>query len=155
MLRIQNILLIFAFSLIIAGCNSNVIYEKNHEIEEGIWNMNNKLEFNVNIEDSLALNDFYLNVRNTNDYAYQNLYVFIKTILPTKEIALDTAELFLADDGGKWLGTGLGDIKSLQILFKKDFRFTKTGEYLFIIEHGMRKKDLEGIIDFGITIEKK
>ena len=152
----RKYLSILYFLLIIAcySCNSDAVYQKNYEIEQGIWHYKNKLEFEVNVTDTLSLNDFYISLRNTNDYPYQNLYLYIKTILPNNRIAMDTVECILADDKGKWLGSGLGDIKSNKILFRKELRFVNAGKYLFIIQHGMRKEELEGVIDVGLIIQK-
>lgn len=146
--------LLICSAILFYACNSDVVYEKIYEIEDGSWHYKNKLQFKVDVSDTLSLNDFYINLRNTNDYPYQNLYLYIQTILPNKQIAVDTVECYLANDKGKWLGDGLGDIKSMQILFRKELRFTDPGEYIFIFQHGMRKKELEGIIDVGLMIKR-
>lgn len=136
------------------SCKGDVVFDRSYEIEDGVWNYKTILEYEIDVTDTLSLNDFYLNIRNTNDYPYQNLFLFIKTLLPNKQLAIDTIECYLADDKGEWLGSGLGDIKSSEILFRKELRFTDPGKYLFMIEHGMRKENLEGIIDVGFMIKK-
>ena len=66
----------------------------------------------------------------------------------------DTLECILADEKGKWLGTGIGDIYDNQIPFKKNVLFPKKGKYKFEIEQGMRTDIVPLIMDIGLRIEK-
>ena len=66
----------------------------------------------------------------------------------------DTLECILADEKGKWLGNGLGDIYDNQILFKKNVRFPLAGKYTFEIQHGMRADIVPLIMDVGLRIAK-
>jgi gliding motility-associated lipoprotein GldH len=141
-------------AFIAVSCNNDIIFEKNKKIDEGTWDYKKPVKFEVNIKDTLTLHNFYVNVRNSGEYPYINLYLFIRTILPDKRMAVDTIEFMLADEKGEWHGSGLGDIKSLQILFKENLRFLQAGKYIFVFRHGMRKKSLKGIMDIGLTIEK-
>lgn len=141
-------------SIIMVSCNNDIVFEKNTKIDEGVWDYKKPVKFEVDIKDTLSLHNFYVNVRNSGKYPYRNLYLFIRTILPNKKMAVDTIEFMLADEKGEWHGSGLGDIKSLQILFKENLRFPHAGKYIFVFRHGMRKKSLKGIIDLGLTIEK-
>ena len=147
------LLIISAFSII--SCDKNRIYEKNKEIKNNNWNISDFKKFDVMIEDTLSLHKFYLNIRNTGDYKYSNIYIFITTSFPDNSIIRDTAQIILADKDGRWLGTGLGNIKDIRILFKKGIRFPQKGIYSFTIEQGMRDQNLEGIADIGIRIEKQ
>ena len=136
------------------GCDSNRIFEENKEIENGIWNSKNKVRFEVTIQDTLQLHNFYINIRNAGAYPYSNLYLFLETVFPDKVYARDTIECILADNSGKWLGEGSGDIWDNQILFKKGVRFRKAGTYQFTIEQSMRVENLPLIMDVGMRIEK-
>ena len=96
----------------------------------------------------------YVNVRNSNNYKFSNLYIFMHTKWPTGENETDTLQLFLASPDGKWLGNGLGDIYENQIQLKQNFKFYRSGQYRFTLEQAMRLNPLPGIIDMGIRIEK-
>jgi gliding motility-associated lipoprotein GldH len=61
----------------------------------------------------------------------------------------------LADYDGKWLGSGISDVKFNRFLFQKGVRFPQKGRYFFEIEQAMRVKDLKGIVDIGIRLEKQ
>jgi len=141
-------------ALVFSSCDKTRIYEKNQRIPDSSWDRNNKLEFETEITDLTLLYNFYLNIRNTTDYNYSNIYFFINTTFPSGEIAYDTLECTLADYKGKWLGKGFGKIKESHILFKSRFRFPQEGNYQFEIEQAMRVDTLDGISDIGIRIEK-
>ncbi len=137
-----------------SSCDQNRIYEKNVRIPDASWDLNNILEFETEINDLSLLYNFYINIRNTTDYKYSNIYFFINTTFPSGEVAHDTLECLLADYKGKWLGKGFGKIKESHILFKSSFRFPQTGLYKFEVEEAMREDTLKGITDIGIRIVK-
>jgi gliding motility-associated lipoprotein GldH len=93
-------------------------------------------------------------VRNTSLYPMSNLYLFITTIAPSGHSIRDTVEVILADEKGKWLGSGLGDIWDLQQLYKENVRFAQQGRYIFEYEQAMRTEKLPFILDVGLRVEK-
>jgi gliding motility-associated lipoprotein GldH len=141
--------------LVIQSCDSKRIYEENTRIEKSIWNSKDKAIFNVTITDILTRYNFYFNLRNGGDYPYSNIYLFLKTIFPDGSIARDTIECQLADYDGKWLGSGISDVKFNRFLFQKSVRFPMKGQYVFEVEQAMRVNDLKGITDIGIRLEKQ
>jgi gliding motility-associated lipoprotein GldH len=147
-------LLIFLL-LVIQSCDSKRIYEENKRIEKSIWNSKDKAIFNVTITDILTRYNFYFNLRNGGDYPYSNICLFLKTVFPDGRIARDTIECQLADYDGKWLGSGISDVKFNRFLFQKGVRFPQKGQYIFEVEQAMRVNDLKGITDIGIRLEKQ
>lgn len=140
-------------TLLFTSCDSNRYYEQNVEIANEQWPSGEDAEFVVDIMDTNSMFNFYVNVRNTNDYPYANLYVFIESIFPDSLVARDTVELQLANLEGKWLGSGYGKYKYHHFILRKAMRFVQQGTYTFKIEQGMRKEQLEGISDIGIRLE--
>ena len=103
--RIFSILIpICAVTILLASCDSKRYYEENKPIVKGIWKSDDKAFFAVQINDTVSKYDFFLNVRNSPDYPYSNLYLFIRTTNPAGKKAQDTIECPLADYTGKWLG---------------------------------------------------
>jgi gliding motility-associated lipoprotein GldH len=148
-----SLLLIFLLPVVFA-CDSKRFYEENKRIEKGVWNIKDKAVFNVTITDTGTQYNFYFNLRNGGDYPFSNIYLFLKTVFPDGRIARDTIECQLADYEGKWLGTGISDVKFNRFLFQKGVRFPEKGQYIFEIEQAMRVDDLKGITDIGIRLEK-
>jgi gliding motility-associated lipoprotein GldH len=154
-LLLKTILFPISLLLLISACDSKRVFEENREIPNGIWNAANLARFEVQITDTITPHNFYLNVRNTGAFAYSNLYLFLETEFPDKVYAMDTVECILADNSGRWLGEGSGDIWDNQILFKKGVRFRKAGKYVFSLQQAMRVEQLPMIMDVGIRIEKQ
>lgn len=151
---ISSVLAIIVCLLVFASCDSNRIYEQNETIPESGWNMSDIKKFEVEIKDPATPVNFYINVRHADGYPYSNLFLFIKTNLPGGKASVDTLECMLADEKGKWLGSGIGDIYDNQIPFKRNVRFPQAGKYVFEIQQGMRTDGVPLIMDVGLRIEK-
>ena len=146
--------LVTGLCLLLSACDKSRIFEQNTTIPESGWDGSNVVKFSVNILDPAVQTNFYVNVRNADGYPYSNLYLFIKTKFPNGKQSTDTLECILADEKGKWIGKGLGDIYDNQIPFKRNVRFPMAGTYTFEIEQGMRSKNIPLIMDVGLRIEK-
>jgi gliding motility-associated lipoprotein GldH len=152
----KKTLLLFLLLIVTAvSCDSNRVFEEHVALKEGVWNVRNQIRFTVEIPDLLSRYSMFLNVRNGTEYPYSNLFLFMNTVSPDGMIARDTIELTLADYDGRWLGSGMGSIKFSRFLFQKDFRFKQTGTYRFMLEQAMRVRELNGIHDIGLRIEKQ
>ena len=136
-----------------SGCDNNRIFEENAEIPGNTWSSNNPIKFEVNIVDTIIPANFYINIRNADGYPYNNLFLFIKTTFPDGKMSNDTLECVLADENGKWLGSGMGDIYDNQIPFKKNVLFPEAGKYTFELQHGMRSDLIPLVMDVGLRIE--
>jgi len=146
--------IILIFLILFSACDKGVVFEKNVSIPDYKWNMNNIVNLETEIKDTTALYNIYINIRNASGYQFSNLFLFLNTTTPAGTMARDTVELILADEGGRWLGNGQGDIWDNRILFKKNFRFPQAGTYKFALQQAMRVNPLPEVADAGIRIEK-
>jgi gliding motility-associated lipoprotein GldH len=154
-IKARLFLILFLFSILFfSSCDNSRIFEKNTAIPEVGWSSKNVIKFDVDIANPNAPTNFYVNVRNAAGYPYSNLFLFIKTTFPNGKMSKDTLECILANDKGKWLGSGMGDIFDNQIPFKRNVRFPQEGKYTFEIQHGMRMDTIPLIMDVGLRIEK-
>jgi len=142
-------------AIFLTSCDSKRFFEENKTIKNDVWSSTNYQSFSVNIADTLARYDLYLNIRNDGTYPYSNLYLFIHTFAPGNRTAIDTVECQLADPDGKWRGSGMGSLKFNRYLFQRGMAFPRKGVYRFEMEQAMRVKELRGIRDIGIRIEKQ
>jgi gliding motility-associated lipoprotein GldH len=140
--------------LFFSSCNDNRIFEENKEIPESGWDSSNAVSFSVDIKDPATPANFYINVRNADGYPYSNLFLFVRTKFPDGKQSNDTLECMLADENGKWIGKGIGDIYDNRIPFKRNVRFPLPGTYIFEIRQGMRNSSVPLIMDIGLRIEK-
>ncbi len=153
-MKIKTGLYLLLISLLLQSCKQNAIVDTTKKIQDGVWKSSDIVKFSVPVTDTIQPYNYYLNVRNSTDYPYSNLFLFIKTFYPNGKISVDTVEVTLADASGKWLGNRSRNIVDNRILFRKSFRFRLLGNYSFEFEQAMRTEELKGIEDFGIRIEK-
>ncbi|MFH1004994.1 MAG: gliding motility lipoprotein GldH [Bacteroidota bacterium] len=149
-LKSMGIILLFFFS----SCDTNRVFEDNIELPKYIWDMKNKISFEVNIDDTISYHNLYINVRNASHYPYANLFIFVSIKFPNGIIAKDTVNCILADENGQWKGDGLGDIWDNQIPWKQKIKFPVKGKYIFEYEQAMRHEQIPFIMDVGLRVEK-
>ncbi len=154
-LKRKGILIVsFIFvGMVLFSCDKQRYFEQDQPINKGIWYYKDTKSFSFEIKDSLQAFNFFINVRNTVDYPYANLYFFIQSELPDGTLAKDTVECQLADYQGKWLGEGSGELRDNRFILRRNMRFKQKGSYQFLINHGMRTDSLKGITDIGIRLE--
>ena len=147
----------FLFLLLIPffwSCGNDVLIDHSIEFEKESWNVADKFESEFSVSDTVNNYNFFLTIRNTDEYAYQNLFVFLKTTFPNGKTKLDTINCPLANMQGKWLGKGFGGIYDNRILYMARKRFPLNGSYIIKVEQAMRDEELMGILDVGVRIEK-
>lgn len=148
------LILMFLISMLFS-CDSSGTFDEMKRIHESNWNRQEKFSFDFTITDTAAYYNVYVQIRNTTDYPYSNLFLFLTTKDPSGNLSKDTLECLLAAPDGKWLGKGMGKLKDNRVLIKKDFRWNTAGNYQLTIEQAMRKEILSGIADIGLRIEKQ
>ncbi|MBW6498160.1 MAG: gliding motility lipoprotein GldH [Bacteroidales bacterium] len=141
--------------LLLSACDRQVVFEKNQAIPSEGWNYQDKIKFEAEVNDTASLHNLYINIRNTTDYGFSNLYLFLDIEFPDGTALRDTIECLLADRTGQWTGKGFGKIRSNSFLFRTDVWFPEQGNYVFTMEQAMRTQLLEGIADVGLRIERK
>ena len=134
------------------SCTKPAYYEKFQTIDNQ-WDHNKEYYFTYQIEDSLASYTMSLEVRNNNFYPYQNVWFFCVEEQPGGSVLRDTIECILADDFGKWYGSGIS-IYHLSVPIRTGYTFPHTGQYTFTIRQGMRDDRLKGIEQIGVRVEK-
>lgn len=141
-----------AMIVLFTACDSDVVFEENKSIEGAHWNAKDGKMFEFEVEDTLQLYNFYVNVRNGEEYPYSNLFLFIEMEFPNGKKSIDTLECPLADPAGNWYGSGLGDIYDNRILYHQRRKFPLSGHYKVGIFQAMRTENLEGIHDIGFRL---
>ncbi len=152
-IRKSPLLLIWG-AILFHSCTGNRVLDENHIIPQGIWQQENRLVFTAGINDTVQPCNIYLHIRNDLSYPFSNLFLFLRTRFPDGSVSRDTIECQLAGPDGRWLGSGVGNIRSNRFLFQQNFRFPRRGNYVFELEQAMRMKELKGIRNAGIMIEK-
>ena len=146
-------LTVLALLCLLVSCTNKTFYQKTDKLPNETWNIDNTLAYEFEISDASTFYNFYIDVRNTTDYPYQNLHLFFKTQFPDSTVFTDTLKCVLSDAYGRWKGSGAGKMKQNRFVLKSKVRFPQTGTYLFSAQQAMREDDLKGIANFGITLE--
>jgi gliding motility-associated lipoprotein GldH len=134
------------------SCSQTTFYDQ-YQIVDEMWHKEKEFYFTYAIDDIFARYNLYINVRNNNSYLYQNLWLFCSEEQPVGPVRCDTIECMLADNFGKWYGSGIS-IFYLRIPIRIGYSFPHKGQYTFSIKQGMRDNCLKGIEEIGLTIEK-
>lgn len=150
----KHLLTSLCSSLLLVSCGKGVLFEQNIRITDDQWQSSSPAVFEVNVEDTIQGYDFFINIRNTGDYRYSNMYLFIGTVFPDGKSIRDTVECIIATPDGEWLGSGVGDLHEQSILFKRAVNFPSKGKYRFEMVQAMRQDPLPGIADVGLRIEE-
>ena len=151
MKRLTYILLM---ALLMASCADDS-FEKRIVIPEAEWAQQDRVAFDVDINDTISGYVFGLDLRHLENYRYSNLFLFLHTRMPNGNLTHDTIECTLATPEGRWIGKSTGSMRDLRISLNGNLRFPLRGTYHFEIEQAMREPVLKGISDIGLFIEKQ
>ena len=147
MKKLIYILLLLAF----ASCTTDS-FDKRTVIPEAEWRQEDRVAFDVDINDTISGYVFGIGLRHLEHYRYSYLFVFLHTRRPNGNVTHDTIECTLATPEGRWIGKGSGSMRDLTVPLNENLRFPLTGTYHFEIEQAMREPVLKGISDIGIYI---
>ncbi|MCC6684994.1 MAG: gliding motility lipoprotein GldH [Bacteroidia bacterium] len=150
----RNLFCVLCLLIGLTSCDPNRVIDENKEIPGYNWFYKDLVGFDVMVEDTGYFYNIYLNTRIRSDYKYNNLFVLLHTQLPDKKDLKQRFEIPLADDLGKWQGSGLGDLYDYQFLVVKNANLAQRGIYRFRIEQNMRDDTLTAVAAAGIRIEK-
>ncbi|MFO8086996.1 MAG: gliding motility lipoprotein GldH [Bacteroidales bacterium] len=139
-------------SMFMVACGDDYFFIKSKAFEDQQWAADTPKGFTFQVEDTTSLYSFILNIRNTTDYEYQNLYLFMTTTYPDQSSSRDTMEILLAKRSGEWLGKGSGYYRDNLVLFKKNVSLPEPGNYRIEFVQAMREDTLQGVDEIGLRI---
>ena len=145
--------------LLVLGCDSNQIFDEYKSVPNQ-WNKDDLISFTVTPPDSTNLYNLFINIRNTSDYKFNNLFLIAEMNFPNGKTVKDTLEYQMAMPDGLLMGEGFTDVKENKLWYKEGVRFDEVGDYNITIQHAMRNNgevngvnNLQGITDVGFRIE--
>lgn len=143
------------------SCTSDIEFTAYKTLKNSVWESHQKMTFNFEVTDTISSKNLFLNIRNTHQYPFSNLYVITTLKYPDAATVIDTLQYKMTDERGAFLGEGFATILDNKLYYKENIHFSTTGSYQFSVRHAMRKngqvtpiKQLEGIQDIGFSIEK-
>lgn len=141
-----------AFILALASCGKAPVFDE-YVSTNNMWHKDSIVRFTVAITDTSVPYGINVKVRHNAQYPFANLYVFRSISSVAGIVYSDTANFTLADASGKWLGSGIGELKTVVRRYRKEaVWFSSPGKYTFNLQQGMRTETLPGIEQVGLEV---
>lgn len=151
----KYLIFIAYLSLVLFSCKNKEVYSNELNCENDQWDMKNPLKAQFMINDSTKLYDIGISLIHSDEYPFQNIYLRVDDDFSGK-LNVDTVNINLSDEYGKWIGKGTNE-KKIQTLLRKSFKFHKNGNYNIKIEQFTRNEILKNIrkIEFSVFESEK
>lgn len=144
---------VFILGVLFSSCvDRGVVFDESKSIEPFGWSADSVVSFEVEIADTMQLYTIGARVRNLGNYQFQNLWLFVEELAPDSTVICDTVQFFLADNFGRWYGSGIGSLYSNLYLYRDSVHYSNPGVYTYTLRHGMRVDELSGINDIGLKV---
>ena len=153
----RSILFLFALIFFIS-CDEKRVFDQYQSVGNA-WHKDSIVTFNLPELDTMRRYNLFLNIRDNDDYPYNNLFLIVSLDQPGGRTSVDTLEYNMADPEGNLLGNGFSDIKESKLFYKNNVIFKK-GIHKLHIRHAVRESgkvsgvtSLKGITEVGFRIE--
>lgn len=158
-MKTLNSLLYLFVIITLISCDKNRVFDEYKSVGNA-WNKDSIVSFELPQLDASKKYNLFVNIRDNNDFPFNNLHLIVSLEQPNKEILIDTLEYQMANPDGTLLGEGFSDIKENKLFFKQNTTFTQKGIYKINIKHAVRQtgkivgeKELKGVTEVGFRIE--
>ena len=149
------------FALTLSSCNRLTEYNQFKPIEGHHWHKDSVVQFSFNSTDTIEKKNVYITLRNNKDYEFSNLFLIVGIKFPNNYKIVDTLEYEMTSEEGRFLGSGMTDVKENKLEYKTNVTFSLPGDYAISIQQAMRNTReikgltyLKGVTDVGVQIEK-
>ena len=156
----HKLIVLFCLTMLFSSCTGGSVAGDSQSLPS-FWDSQLTVDFTFpDLEKNQDYN-VYLQLRNTNEYPYSNIFLITTLRYPNGKTAVDTLEYRMARPDGTWLGEGIGNLKQSKLVLKENMQFNEGGEYRLEIGQALRDNGevdgvnrLIGITDVGYTVEK-
>jgi gliding motility-associated lipoprotein GldH len=158
-MRIKNSGILLLAAILLFSCDKKRVFDQYKSVGSA-WHKDSIVTFDLPVLDSTKRYDLFVNLRDNNNYPFNNLFLIVALEMPNGFTKVDTLEYQMANPDGTLLGEGFSDIKESKLYFKEGVKFR--GKYKVHIKQAVRESGkipgvqaLEGITDVGFRIEQK
>lgn len=130
-----------------------MVYDDFKHIEDASWHWDDPVDFSISMDDTTSIHNILIRLRHSSNYPLSNLYMFVHMEGPSGQTMTDTINFILAENNGKWVGKGVGNIREIGYLFKRNIMFPEAGDYKVSIEQAMRLPEIP-VSEVGLRIER-
>ena len=158
-MRIKNKLLFVLLFFLVISCDKKRVFDQYKSVGDA-WHKDSIVTFDLpKLEPKKAFN-MYVNIRDNDNYPFNNIFLFVSLEQPNRKVKVDTLEYLMANPDGTLLGDGFSDIKENKLFYKSKVTFDQKGLYKIHIKQAVRQTGkiegvvaLAGISDVGFRIE--
>ena len=158
-MKIKNSILFVLLMFLVISCDKKRVFDDYKSVGKN-WNKDSIVTFDLPKLDPKKAYNLYVNVRDNDEYPFNNLFLIVSLEQPNRKVQVDTLEYQMTNPDGTLLGEGFSDIKENKLFYKDKVRFTQKGLYKIHIKHAVRQTGkiegvatLPGISDVGFRIE--
>lgn len=158
-MNLRSSFLSFLVAISLFSCDKKRVFDEYKSVGKA-WNKDSIVSFDLPKIDTTQHYNLFLNIRDNNNYPYNNLFLIVSLEQPDKVTKVDTLQYQMSDEEGNLLGDGFTDVKESKLFYKESMKF-KSGNYKIHIKQAVRQtgkvvgvEKLEGITDVGFRIEK-
>ncbi|MBO9582869.1 MAG: gliding motility lipoprotein GldH [Flavobacterium sp.] len=158
-MRIKNSGILLLAAILLFSCDKKRVFDEYKSVGSA-WHKDSIVTFDLPVLDSTKKYNLFVNIRDNNNYPFNNLFLIVAMEMPNGFTKVDTLEYQMAEPDGTLLGNGFTDIKESKLYYKEDVKFR--GNYKVHIKQAVRQSGkipgveaLQGITDVGFRIEQK
>ncbi len=158
-MKIKNSILFILVALLVISCDKKRVFDEYKSVGNS-WHRDSIITFKLPKLESEKKYNLFVNVRDNNDYPFDNLFLIVSLEQPNKKILVDTLEYKMANPDGTLMGDGFTDIKENKLFYKEKVDFKLKGDYKVHVRQAVRQKgkvagvnNLKGITEVGFRIE--
>ena len=158
-MRIKNSGILLLAAILLFSCDKKRVFDQYKSVGSA-WHKDSIISFDLPVLDSTKKYNLFVNIRDNNNYPFNNLFLIVAIEMPSGFTKVDTLEYQMAELDGTLLGNGFSDIKESKLYYKEDVKFK--GNYKVHIKQAVRQSGkipgveaLQGITDVGFRIEQK
>ena len=140
-----------------SSCSEGEVYYRYHHIDKGRWERDSLQVFEIDSASLHPRRQYALSIElsTNNNYPYRDIWLHVAHNLVDTLFQRDTLHVAVADERGKWLGTGVGGLHQLSIPYIEEVRPVErdsTTGYRVVIEQYMDQNPLVGVEKIGLKV---
>jgi gliding motility-associated lipoprotein GldH len=158
-MKIKNKILFLLVPFLAISCDKKRVFDEYKSVGN-TWHKDSIVAFDLPKLDSKKHYNLFVNIRDNDDYPFNNLFLIVALEEPNKKVIVDTLEYEMTNPDGTLLGEGFTDVKENKLFFKENVTFNQKGIYKVRIKQAVRQtgkiegvESLTGISDVGFRIE--
>jgi gliding motility-associated lipoprotein GldH len=158
-MRIKNKLLFVTLLFLVISCDKKRVFDQYQSVGDA-WHKDSIVTFDLPKLDSKKTFNMFVNIRDNNNYPFNNIFLIVSLEQPNRKVKVDTLEYLMTNPDGTLLGEGFSDIKENKLFYKSKVSFDQKGLYKIHIKQAVRQTGkiegvnaLAGISDVGFRIE--